>query len=109
VIVITTENKGRVFDCPEGTVFTMTVTDGKGKETVIKEEILVHRTIDYFVSFRFALEDGTCTGFHLCGFFGCKHNLPEEIKNAKKLLELTQSQLKTFIATCGMNITIEGS
>jgi len=65
--------------CP-GDTFNFTVKDSLGCEVVIREEITSRKLIDFIASFRFALADGTCPGFHLTGIFGCKSELPDEIK-----------------------------
>ncbi len=58
-----------------GDSFNLTISDDLGCQILISEEITVAKTIDFIASFRFALEDGTCPGFHLTGIFANKDEL----------------------------------
>jgi hypothetical protein len=103
MIVIThLDNKVRRVD--PGDKFHLTITDDTGCEIVISEEITVSNIIDFIASYRFALEDGNCAGFHLCGVFANKKSLPVELKNAKMLNELTEKQLNNFKKTVGIRL-----
>lgn len=84
-----------------GDEYQLRVTDATGCEVIIRETIAVDKTIDFVASFRFALENGTCPGFHLTGVFACKAELPLELKNAKMLHDLTKEQQANFISSCG--------
>jgi len=75
-----------------------------GCEVLIQEKITVSKTIDFIASYRFALEDGTCPGFHLCGIFGNQTELPEEFKEAKLLEDLTKEQYRNFARSVGTEI-----
>lgn len=100
MIVITSERFDRFCVAPTDR-FCLTVSDSLGAKIIIDEEITVNRTIDFVASYRFALEDGTCPGFHLAGIFGNKAELPIEIVNAKRLSDLTPEQLENFTRTVG--------
>lgn len=88
-----------------GDQFLMTIEDEMGYEVIIREKITTSKTINFIASFRFALEDGTCPGFHLTGIFGCKSELPKEIREAKMLSQLTKEQLANFERTVGISIS----
>ncbi len=85
-----------------GDEFCLLVKDSTGCEVMVTEEVTVNKTIDFVAAFRFALEDGTCPGFHLTGIFGCIHELPKEILLGKLLEELTDEQAAKFAQTCGV-------
>jgi hypothetical protein len=89
--------------CP-GDEFHLTIKDGLNYEVVISEKITVNKVIDFIASFRFALEDGTCPGFHLMGVFACKSELPEELKNAVMLNDLTKKQYANFAKSVGVKL-----
>jgi hypothetical protein len=84
-----------------GDTFSLSVSDHTGIHEIITEEVTVAKTIDFIASFRFAREDGTVQSFHLSGFFGDSENLPEEMKNAKRLEDLTESQRGNFLKSVG--------
>lgn len=86
----------------DGDEFRMLVTDSTGCEVMVTEQITVTKTIDFVAAFRFALEDGTCPGFHLTGIFGCIQELPKEILRGKLLEELTDEQAQRFAQSCGV-------
>lgn len=88
-----------------GDRFCLTVHDALGSKVVVEEEITVAKTIDYVASFRFALDDGTCPGFHLTGVFANKAELPRELAEAKLLEDLTDEQYQRFVASVGTKIT----
>lgn len=87
-----------------GDEFHLTVTDATGSQVVIRETITVEKTIDFIASFRFALEDGTCPGFHLMGVFACRSELPIELQNAVVLNDLSPEQRERFIASVGIKV-----
>lgn len=91
MIIITSAVKCNYFVLP-GDTFNLTVTDSSGEKELITEVVTEKTIIDYAVSFRFANEDGSLLGFHLCGFFGNKGNLPDEIKNAIHIDNLSKLQ-----------------
>jgi len=103
MIVITSVNNTRRH-VQVGDRFCLKITDGMGSQVVIEEEITVEKTIDFIASYRFALEDGTCPGFHLSGIFGCRYELPIEIQNAVMLEDLTPEQHQRFIETAGVKL-----
>lgn len=92
-----------------GDTFNLTISDGMNHQVIIKEEITLTKKIDFIASYRFALEDGTCPGFHLCGIFGNRKELPEEIKNAKMIDDLSKKQRKNFIKSVGIKIIRSGN
>lgn len=93
----------REYWAEEGDVFRLTVTRHLHEDVIIEEEIVGEpRPINFIASFIFALDDGTCPSYHLCGFFGDKDNLPEEIGNAKNFTELTETQQNNFIKSVGI-------
>ena len=87
-----------------GDEFHLTIKDGTGTEVLISEEITVDKTIDFISGYRFALEGDTCPGFHLCGIFGNKKELPEEFKRAKLLADLSPEQYANFRKSVGIKI-----
>jgi hypothetical protein len=87
-----------------GDEFHLTIKDWFDCEAVISEKITVDKVIDFIASFRFALEDGTCPGFHLIGVFASKSELPEELKNAVMLNDLTKKQYANFAKSVGAKI-----
>ncbi len=96
MIVITSLNTKPLY-VRAGDTFNLIVRDGLGCEVVITEEITQDKIVDFVASFRFALEDGTCPGFHLTGVFACQAELPKELAEAKQLHELTPEQLAQFV------------
>lgn len=103
MIVITKLNRVERYVCP-GDHFCLTITDDMGCDVIIHEEITVNKVIDFIASFRFAMEDGTCPGFHLTGIFANSKELPEEMKTAKMLGDLTKDQYKNFADSVGIKI-----
>ena len=103
MIVITRLSEVARYVVP-GDEFHMTIQDEIGCEVIIREVITVSKIINFIASFRFALEDGTCPGFHLTGIFANKDELPIEIKNAKRLYDLTKEQLENFKKSVGVEI-----
>ncbi len=87
-----------------GDTFNLTISDGLNHEVIIKEEITVTKEINFIASYRFALEDGTCPGFHLCGIFGNRKELPKEIREAKMFDDLTKKQRKKFTKSVGVKL-----
>ena len=100
MIVLTSVNLQSKYVC-KGDTFRLTVDDAMGSQVMIEETITEDKEINFIASYRFALEDGRCPGFHLCGIFGNQDELPEEIRNAKMLDDLTPEQLGNFIRTVG--------
>lgn len=82
-------------------VFSLKIEDEMGCEIIIEEQIIVHKIINFIASYRFALEDGTCPGFHLCGIFGNQDELPKEIVNAHRLEDLSDEQYRNFCSSVG--------
>lgn len=103
MIVITSLSERSRFVC-EGDEFRVTMTDNMGCEVVIREIITVSKTIDFIATYRFALEDGTCPGFHLCGIFASKKELPKEIEEATMLDALTPAQYENFASSVGIKL-----
>ncbi len=104
MIVLTSVNESRVIYTVPGDEFRMTVKDMMGSEVLIREEIITYRRIDYIASYRFCLEDGTCPGFHLCGIFGSKAELPKEMKQAVRIEDLTEEQHANLVKSVGVKI-----
>ena len=107
MIVITRLYTGVKY-CAPGDIFNLTISDATGCEVVISEQITIKKTINFVASFRFALEDGTCPGFHLTGIFGNKDELPIEIKKAILFEDLTAQQQKRFMNSVGCNLISAG-
>lgn len=84
-----------------GDEFALAITDGMGCSVLVREKITRAKTIDFIASFRFALPDGTCPGFHLMGVFAVKSELPVELANGVRIEDLTEAQRERFVATCG--------
>ena len=106
MIVITKLYTEERHVCP-GDTFNLTIKDGFNCEVLIKETITVVKTIDFIASFRFALDDGTCPGFHLMGVFACKSELPVELQGAVLFENLTKDQRKKFVKSLGVKIDKE--
>lgn len=105
VIVLTSVNEGYSRSVVPGDEFHLSIADGvNGTTDVIVEEIAVAKIIDYWASFRFTGDDGTCVGFHLSGFFGNRNELPDEIKNAVRVQDLTPEQYGNFVKSLGIKI-----
>ena len=103
MIVLTSVTKSNRRVMPVD-VFCFTVADCTGSEVLIQETITVTKNIDYIASFRFALEDGTCPGFHLMGIFANSEELPTEIKNAVLFEDLTVRQRIKFVNSLGIDM-----
>ena len=101
-MIVLTEVRRKVFCVSTGDSFNLSVRGGDKKETIITEEITVTKVIDFIASFRFAMEDGKCLGFHLSGFFGNSTELPKEIQEAKRFEDLTEMQRKYFTESVGV-------
>ena len=112
MIVITTISRGQwhlsagdTFSLIIGTdSFPCTADKVTTREAIIKEEITETGEVDFCASFRFTQEDGTCIGNHFCGIFAKESELPEEIKNARFVDNLSQEQLTNF--TNSVNVKI---
>lgn len=103
MIVITKLDKRE--RCVEpGDTFNLTINDKMGCNVIIKEEITIPKIINFIASFRFALEDGTCPGFHLTGIFGNSNELPKEMQDAIMFEDLTKSQQENFKNSVGVKI-----
>lgn len=100
-MIVLTSVERQAFYVSPGDTFNLSVKSGSFETKIITEEITVSKIIDFIASFRFAMEDGTCMGFHLSGFFGNSKELPQEIRDAKQLEDLTELQRKNFIASVG--------
>lgn len=103
MIVITSLNETARFVAP-GDTFNLTIEDGMKCTVLIKEKITVYKEINYIASFRFALEDGSCPGFHLTGIFANKKELPKEIAEGVMFDDLTPAQKDKFVKSCGIKI-----
>lgn len=108
MIVITSLNPNPRYVEP-GDKFALTITDGTGCTVMVEEEITVAKVIDFIASFRFALEDGTCPGFHLTGVFASKAELPKELQEAKMLNDLTPEQHANFIRSVGVKLPMRST
>lgn len=107
MIVITSLNQNPIYVCA-GDTFQLTITDDMDCQVVISENITTQKTINFTASYRFALEDGTCPGFHLSGVFANKDELPKELADAKMLDQLTETQYENFARTVGIKIKERG-
>lgn len=104
MIIITSIMEKEFYLCSDDT-FNLTISDALGSTVVISETIKVTKTINFIASYRFALKSGRCPGFHLCGVFGNKKELPEEMQKAKFLEDLTSKQYENFIKSVGIEIS----
>jgi len=103
MIVITSLNNKSTWLEP-GDEFHLRIRDGLGCEVSIYETITVAKVINFIASFRFALDDGTCPGFHLTGVFANRDELPKELKEAKLLEDLTPEQYRNFVRSVGVEV-----
>jgi hypothetical protein len=103
MIVITGKNETERCVVP-GDTFQLTVTEQGNQEIIIEELITEMKTINFICSFRFTLDDGSCPGFHLSGFFGNKDELPREIEEAVLLEDLTEEQRKNLEKSVGIKL-----
>lgn len=101
-MIVITSLKSKAFHLAPDDEFCLRVTDLLGCEVLIREKVTEHKVIDYIASFRFALEDGTCPGFHLTGIFANKAELPKEIREAVFIEDLTPEQYANFVRTVGV-------
>lgn len=103
MIVLTSVNK---IKCSllVGDTFQMRITDGLEHKVLIQEEIAIDQVVDFVASYRFALEDGTCPGFHLSGIFGNSKELPIEIQNAIRFEDLPPDKKENFINSVGIKL-----
>ena len=108
MIVITTLSRTPRNVCP-GDVFNLTIIDDLECKVIICEQITVSKVIDFIASFRFALEDGTCPGFHLTGIFANSKELPKEIQDAVMLEDLTKKQYENFKKSVGIDLEKDGN
>jgi hypothetical protein len=84
----------------------LTIEDDKsGSKVILREKITVTKVITYMSIFRFADEDGTCNGFHVCGIFAAEDEVPIELRGAKMYDDLTEEQQRNFLATSGMELS----
>ena len=84
-----------------GDRFQLCIRDALNSSVIIDEQVTSKRVIDYVASFRFALDDGTCPGFHLTGIFANYAQLPIEIQNAVLYSDLPDNKRKRFLETIG--------
>lgn len=103
MIVITSLNPNPRYVEP-GDKFCLVINDALGCKVMVEEEITVRKVIDFIASFRFALEDGTCPGFHLTGVFANKAELPKELQEAVMLDDLTPEQRHNFERSVGIKL-----
>jgi hypothetical protein len=82
-----------------GDTFNLTIRNPKGTETVISEPITSHRKINFACTYRFCKDNGEMDGFHLSGMFGNTEEMPEALRNAKSVEDLTESQRINFLRT----------
>jgi hypothetical protein len=100
MIVITTECLDKSFHILPGDSVRLSV-----KGECVVEEVFAHKCfVDYMAGFRFALDDGTCVGDHVCGIFADKSRLPEEVRSAKRIQDLTTEQYRNFMRTVGTRL-----
>lgn len=103
-MIVLTSIGNKIFNCTKGDRFRLTISDSTGCDVVIDEEITENKIIDYIATYRFAMEDGRCPGFHLCGIFGNRNELPKEIIEAIPFNDLTRKQKENFKKTCSIKI-----
>ncbi len=103
-MIVITHLDEREFYVYRGDRFQLTISDTMNSTVCIDEEITGKRKINFMASFRFALEDGNCAGFHLAGIFANSKELPEEIKNAVLFKDLTKQQKENFLSSVGVSI-----
>jgi len=104
MIILTSRTDHTAHAVVPGDMFRLTIKSENFEDVVISEDITEAKVINFYASYRFALEDGTCVGFHLCGIFANKKSLPKEILEAKTIEDLTPSQRENFIRSCGVKI-----
>lgn len=104
MIIISTEEKNCVKHVMAGDTFNLIITRKDGtKDTLLSEEITQAMTFDYYCVFQFALDDGTVVGANLAGFFGVEAEMPQELKDAKRLGDLTYEQAQNFVKTSNLS------
>ncbi len=101
MIVKTKEKLGIYKYVCAGDEFSLTISDGKNSEVMLREVFTQDKVIDYVAVFRFASTDGTCKGFHVCGIFANTMELPDELKNAISVQDLSEIQRHNFMNSCG--------
>ena len=108
MIVITTLDT-ETYYIAAGSKFQLTISGttslyGAMGIVVIEEECTKCGFVDFCASFRFTLDDGTCVGNHFCGIFARESELPEEIKNAKMIKDLSPKQRENFFKSINIKI-----
>jgi len=93
VIVVLTEEDRRVDFMPGSTVDLC-----YNREVVLSETITKEGYFDYLAIFVFCDNDGTALG-NVCGMFGKRGCIPDEISNAPRIKDLTAEQKMTLAAT----------
>ena len=106
MVILTSVHEGDPRFVIPGDTFRLTVGNryNFGETVILEEEITEAKTIDYYCSFRFARDDGTLVGFHLCGFFGNRNELPDEIRNGVRIQDLTPEQYGNMCRSIGIKI-----
>ena len=95
-MIVITKVSNRRFTVLKGDSFSLTLSDGKSSEVIIKETISKGMLIDFVATYRFTKEDGTCEGNHLSGIFANSDDLPEMIMNAVMMSDLEEPKRTNF-------------
>lgn len=78
--------------------------DNNNREILVEEKFNKNRSVTCAISFMFADADGRVSSPNICGFFGQKINLPDELKNAKHLHQLTFAQRHRLMKSAGIKL-----
>ena len=103
-MIVITKLYENSFCVSPGDTFNLTITDNLNCKVLITEEIIEEKIINFVATFRFALDDGDCAGFHLAGIFANKDELPKEIQQAIMFEDLSISQQRKFASSVGIKL-----
>lgn len=104
MLVILSEKDSIYYNIMAGDTFNISVTGIEGTDTILTEVFDTPTIIDYFATFIFCDESGKSYGKNISAFTGQQDNLPCEISTAKRLKDLSISQLRNLRASSGIDI-----
>ena len=99
-MIVITYIKKKTFKLRPGDTFDYVVNKGSFQVIEIKKDIKEKEVIDFICIVHHALEDGTHTGLLPSGYCGNSKNMPEVLKDAKLLTDLSDEQHSNFISSC---------
>lgn len=91
------------FNVCKGDTFTLVYESPFGANNLISEVVDKETTITKAATFVFTDEDGNCLCPNVCGIFGTE--LPKELKEAKRVKDLTGTQIYNLYKSGLIKIT----